>query len=89
MSAHTPGPWEVRHGRSAHVAIYVAGTTHNVAVGVALKDARLIAAAPKLAYALECIVRAWPAHGFDVNNPMADAMAAKARAALAEAGVQS
>lgn len=38
----------------------------------------------ELRYALECIDQAWPAHGTDVRNPIADAMAAKARAAIAK-----
>lgn len=52
-SEHTPGPWEARYGVSAHAAIYVQGTECNVAVGVLLRDANLIATAPKLLAATE------------------------------------
>ncbi len=52
IPAHTPGPWEARFGRSGYAAIYVAGTDHDVAVGVKPANAGLIAAAPKMYAAL-------------------------------------
>ena len=37
------GPLEVREGRSAHAAIYLQGTKHNVAVGLKKEDADTLA----------------------------------------------
>ena len=37
----TPGPFETRKGKAAHVCLYVAGTAYNVAVGMKEKDAKI------------------------------------------------
>lgn len=86
MSAHTRGPWFVNgyavrtlaHGGTRTVAQIVEHTDE--AANAA--NATLIAAAPDMFAALEAIVASWPAHGSEVNNAMADAMAAKAREVL-------
>ena len=38
----TPGPWETRRGNADHAAVYVAGTNHNVAIGMREADAAYI-----------------------------------------------
>ena len=90
---HTPGPWNtsradglrIDDSKGTQIASAVSLDYYAPALAVQQANARLIAAAPDLLYALECIVQSWPAHGTGVNNPMADAMAAKAHAALAKA----
>ena len=55
---YTPGPWEMREGKSAHVAIYQQGTNHAVAIGVHPKDAPVVTAAPDLLDACRGLLRA-------------------------------
>ena len=98
MDKHTPGPWIVRtdlqfdHGGAIVSSTY--DCYDNCSNLVAICDvqsmpnaanARLIAAAPDMLAALEIISQSWPAHDSESASPVADAMAAKARAAIAKA----
>jgi hypothetical protein len=94
----TPGPWRVGAHRllSCDVVVYDKNPTRcSIAAVHSMSNspedldeceanARLIAAAPDLFYALQCIAQSWGPHGTAVNNPIADAMAAKALSALAK-----
>jgi hypothetical protein len=51
MTKHTPGPWRIVERKDGLVNIYAGAT--EVALCVRPKDARLIAAAPKMLDALE------------------------------------
>jgi hypothetical protein len=97
VSGHTPGPWNVAENGTKLTAKHpLRGHQYDIVTvhyafehGQHEANATLIAAAPDLLEALEAISQSWGAHGTEVNNPMADAMAARARKALAKAGVQS
>lgn len=80
MSAHTPGPWQVRKIDPRSVAI---PDEHGKLIVLAPSeaDARLIAAAPDLLAALEEIVEAADGSGWD----QIDATLKKQRAAIAKA----
>lgn len=90
----TPGPWESEHKpggyrRKPTIVIRSKGSTprwKRVARVDNEADAVAFLAVPELLEALEAISAAWPAHGSNVQNETADAMAARARAALAKAG---
>ena len=93
MSAHTPGPWEV-YGRDSYGGVHV-GTVaddpgHIVTVGEGTlenneADARLIAAAPELAEALEAMRRCPGVHQTDQET--GETFDTLIRAALAKAGL--
>ena len=84
MSSYTPGPW---HADGQHViapghfAAYVRGVRFD-AKGDFGANARLMAAAPDLAEALQLIVQ-WDGEGL----ALCEHHIARARAALAKAGV--
>ena len=84
---HTPGPW-YEAGTGNHQGLVISeSTSANVAVAYDKKDACLIAAAPDLLAALDCITRC-----LSINGPagttayiIADENMERARAAIAKA----
>ena len=106
MSGHTPGPWTLAHGgyiQAKPTAEHFAKFPKNKRVMVghvvtfaecmdeqAAANARLIAAAPELADALQSVARLIdqsPAHGAQISHESATLALSIARAALAKAGV--
>ena len=91
MSAHTPGPWVVDTTGSGGCVVRPVVQQHKnqrICERATFNNARLIAAAPKLAAALDAIIQRITAYGtLDTDDGERDLKAA--RAALAEAGVKS
>lgn len=84
---HTPGPWAFvaegtayainTHDSEGHVDAYIADTIGGLGPDVDLANARLIAAAPDLLYALEFVMSA---HGEQLSTAFEYAQRAIAKA---------
>jgi hypothetical protein len=88
--SHTPTPWLVERrtiitDKSAAIAYASTSRAMEYAEGNAAHIVRCVNAHDELVAALRAIADSWPAHGSMTVNAIADAMAEKARAALAKA----
>jgi len=83
MSAHTPGPWQYGEGNDFYIERVgtAADDSATLAIVYTEADARLIAAAPELLEALECMTEAVDGY---LHDPFkAEVAAARAAIALA------